>query len=370
MGSTLEAETIAGLVDVLGIGVARCDENGSLLGLTKAAATYLGHADVDSALDAGADPARIWSDPALVSEWLGALPSERREPFGADARLPNGTTARVTLQCSPRPGLDTPGEVTFLISQGSGSDGAGLERRLQMARVQSVASSSGAIAHKLNNVLSGLMGYTSLLRSAIESGSKPESIPRYLGLLEDATAKFLELTTQFMTIAQKAPAFPPEPVDIVNAIEAAIAEMPDDCSADLDSAAGPRAVMGNKATLPPAISFLVRAGALLLPDPKHTTVRVGVERPEAADLELLGTAPGTYKVVTIQTEHGPTDDEARERLFDPYFTAQAAGKGAELHLATALGTVVIHHGTVLVTADSETVTELRVFLPLESPSTV
>jgi signal transduction histidine kinase len=69
-------------------------------------------------------------------------------------------------------------------------------------------------------------------------------------------------------------------------------------------------------------------------------------------------------VIRADYVHEPIESVSRERMFDPYFTAQDAGKGAELHLAAAFGVAVVHQGTVLVTGDSHSDTQISIYLPL------
>jgi signal transduction histidine kinase len=168
-----------------------------------------------------------------------------------------------------------------------GEDQAQRNRKFQLARVQSIASSSGAIAHKLNNVLAGLMGYTSLLKKVIESGKKPEAIPRYMAALEESGERIHELARLLMTTAQKSPAFAPDGIEVVEIVAGAIGEMPAECSVNIDPPPGPVIVMGDKTALPDAISLLVRAGTLILPGATKATFSITTEPVEGELADLL-----------------------------------------------------------------------------------
>ncbi|HET9957888.1 MAG TPA: ATP-binding protein, partial [Polyangiaceae bacterium] len=96
------------------------------------------------------------------------------------------------------------------------------------------------------------------------------------------------------------------------------------------------------------------------------TLRTEATRLEGASSERYGVAAGTYVKVTVTDTGVGILPEARERLFEPFFSTKGAGRG--MGLAAAAGIVRAHRGWLGVDETSEHGTRFCILLPVAQKS--
>jgi CheY-like chemotaxis protein len=92
------------------------------------------------------------------------------------------------------------------------------------------------------------------------------------------------------------------------------------------------------------------------------TLRTESLRLEAARNEPYGIGPGEYVKVTVRDTGSGIRPEARERLFEPFFSTKGTGRG--MGLAAAAGIVRAHRGWLGVDATSSQGTSFAILLPV------
>jgi CheY-like chemotaxis protein len=92
------------------------------------------------------------------------------------------------------------------------------------------------------------------------------------------------------------------------------------------------------------------------------TVRTESVRLEAPGNEQYGVSPGGYVKLTVSDDGTGIPPEARERLFEPFFSTKGAGRG--MGLAAAAGIVRAHRGWLGVDGTSTQGTSFGVLLPV------
>ncbi len=82
-----------------------------------------------------------------------------------------------------------------------------------------------------------------------------------------------------------------------------------------------------------------------------------------------GMAPGAYALLEVaDTGHG-MDEPTRVRVFDPFFSTKATGRGVGLGLAMAYGMVRAHHGDISCTSQPGAGATFQVLLPVAAGAT-
>jgi len=360
-----QAYPAAQQLERLGLAMLRCRPDGSVAAITPAAAALLGFPSAEAAQEVGGTPARFWQTPDGVVHWLsGPLPS------GGDLRElevigPDESLRRFYFYRGGLPETDGKEEGVWLLVMNPSEILTREARRVLLARLESIGASCGAIGHKLNNLLAGLLGYVTLLRRSV--GSESESAQRYLESLDETGRRIQDLTRQLLVIAHKGISYSMQPTDpmlLVRHVVERARQVRPELPVLLEDAGVLPKIEADAAALQEAFEHLIFGTAAVLPATREITLSLRVEAVGPDTAALLNVPQDDYVVAEITHSHAPTREIVRERLFDPYFTYDGKGKGAELDLGKAWGIIALHKGTLTVTPKGAEATHIDVFLPL------
>ncbi len=244
-----------------------------------------------------------------------------------------------------------------------------LERELQRSQaLQSLAVMAGGVAHDFNNLLCGVVGNAEIaLRKA--PSDAPPIVPRCLNEILTFASEAAELSKQMLAYAGRR-SLAMEALEINEELLAALRLL----HATVESRA--RLVLDFGEGLPPAGAdrFQLRQvvtnlvlNALDAMEGKRSTLTL---RTEAVRLEApsnpFGVGAGSYVKVTVSDTGVGIQPEARERLFEPFFSTKGAGRG--MGLAAAAGIVRAHRGWLGVEATSPQGTTFAILLPVAQES--
>lgn len=244
-----------------------------------------------------------------------------------------------------------------------------LELRLQVQdKFQSLGKLAGGIAHDFNNLLTVISGHGEILKMMMsDNPDAVETTEKILHAVKLATS----LCRQMLTFAGRA-SVQVEPVDM-NDVAREVCSLlrpglPDGITLQTRFGAVPAVLQGDRGMLSQIIMNLASNAAEAT---SHSGGRIsisveagGIDVPEE-ELLIDGDVAGMDDLVriTVSDNGSGIPDEARERMFDPFFTTRDSGKG--LGLATVMGIIRRHRGTAHVSSrPGETV--FRVYLPVDS----
>jgi PAS domain S-box-containing protein len=114
------------------------------------------------------------------------------------------------------------------------------------------------------------------------------------------------------------------------------------------------------------LNLVANASEAIGDRPGAITVRTGVVNADSAYLSQTyineGLREGQYVVVEVTDTGCGMDSDTKVRLFDPFYTTKFDGRG--LGLATVLGVIRAHHGTIHVYSEIGKGTTMKVLLPV------
>jgi two-component system, cell cycle sensor histidine kinase and response regulator CckA len=224
--------------------------------------------------------------------------------------------------------------------------------------MEAVGTLAGGVAHDFNNILTGILGYASLLRQEMEAGSP---LSADVEAIAGSARRAAELTQQLLTFSRRSPQVETAAVD-VNGIVKEIAFLLGrtfDKSISVEIVLDPRgpAVEGNAGQLHQAILNLClnardampRGGRLRIQTGTAAASGRGRERGERVFIRVSDTGTGMPQAV-------------RDHLFEPFFTTKESGRG--LGLAMVYGIVRGHEGEIAVQSEQDAGTTFEISLPL------
>ncbi len=233
-------------------------------------------------------------------------------------------------------------------------------------KLASIGQLAAGIAHELNNPLTGVLTFTSLMRKKMPEGSQDAED---LDLVIRETRRCASIIRRLLDFAREKP---PEKarVDLnplieetVRFVERSAALHHVDITMQLDANL-PQLYIDADLIKQVLMNILVNAqqaiaeqGHIVVRSRLHPARRLagGAEAPRpAVEIAISDTGCGIAK-------------ENLQRIFDPFFTSKEVGKGTGLGLSVTYGIVKAHEGEIEVESAVGEGSTFRVFLPVAPP---
>lgn len=243
-------------------------------------------------------------------------------------------------------------------------------RLLRAQRMESIGTLAGGIAHDLNNLLAPMMMSVDLLR---ESCTDQESLD-LLKTLQVSAARGAELVQQVLSFARgvEGQRVPVSPGLLVQELQKIIRDsFPKTIRVRVDVAEPVWSVLGDPTQLHQVLLNLCVNARDAMPDGGELAVEV-----DNAEIDDVYTAlnpdakQGDYVVMKVSDTGSGIAPEARDRIFEPFFSTKEVGRGTGLGLSTSLAIVRSHGGFISLYSEAGSGTTFRVYLPAtraESP---
>jgi len=241
------------------------------------------------------------------------------------------------------------------------------EHLLQAQKMESLGTLAGGIAHDFNNILTGILGFASLIRTKLPADSP---IERYVMQIERSAVRAAELTSTILTFARrgrfeiKTAALNEIVLEVLQilgrttdrSIKISHILSPKPCYVDIDSAKMEQAVM----------NICVNA-VEAMPNGGELTIKTEVSFHYADSLvQKLPNQPvnGEYVGLSVIDTGAGMDSETRQRIFDPFFTTKGESGGTGLGLAMVYGVINEFNGYIEVESTPGVGTAFRIYLPV------
>jgi PAS domain S-box-containing protein len=242
-----------------------------------------------------------------------------------------------------------------------------LESRMQLAqKLEGLGVLAGGIAHDFNNLLTSILGYAGLALKDLPAGSPTRE---QVGRIEEAARRAADLTSQMLAYAGLGEA-KIEAIDLRQLVERMVHLLEVSVSrrgalrCELETDLPPiRADSGQITQV--VLNLITNAAEAIEGKDGVITVRTGVME---ADREYLSHTylhdeipEGEYVYLEVADNGCGMDEETHSRIFDPFFSTKFTGRG--LGLASVLGIVRAHLGTITVDTELGKGSSFRLLLP-------
>lgn len=235
-------------------------------------------------------------------------------------------------------------------------------------KLASIGQLAAGIAHELNNPLTGVLTFTSLMRKKMPDGSQDAED---LDLVIRETRRCASIIRRLLDFAREKP---PEKTEVdlnslitetVRFVERSAALQHVEISTQLDRTL-PQLNVDADLIKQVLMNILVNAQQAIVEE--QGSILVTSRFHAARRLASCGNEPVPTVEVAITDTGCGIAKENLQRIFDPFFTSKEVGKGTGLGLSVTYGIVRAHGGEIEVESTVGEGTTFRVFLPAMPPA--
>ncbi len=314
--------------------------------------------------EALADDGQLWTDPKIDAKIVAEL-SERQglRELSASVRTHSGKSREVLVTAQLLKLGDAPYQLLILQDI---TDRTRLESELRQAqKMEAVGRLAAGVAHDFNNILTVILGYTTL---QLRNPQLDDSLTNALQQVELAADRATVLTRQLLAYSRK---------QVIQRRPVALNCLVDETIGMLRRIIGEHIDLKMQLTLdlppiyadPGSIDQVVMNLALNARDAMPEGGRLiistyEVEIDEAARVRNPEAQLGRHLCLVLQDTGKGMDAATLSRIFEPFFTTKAPGEGTGMGLATAYGVIKQHDGWLEVDSIPGQGTTIRTFFPL------
>ena len=232
------------------------------------------------------------------------------------------------------------------------------EENINRNRMESIGKLAGGVAHDFNNVLTGILGYASLIKRVTQSG---DELNRYADVIESSAKRAATLTEHLLNFSRRQRVEAIESIDLNTLLGDVLFLMRESfrtitIATDFDKTLP--AIKANAGELQHAVlNLCVNAKDAM---PEGGTLKVKTER-----RSYLGGRE--FAVVTIQDTGCGIEEGIRNRVFQPYFTTKSENKKLGMGLYLVQKIIRAHDGFIELGSDKDKGTTFTLYLPLADP---
>ncbi len=232
----------------------------------------------------------------------------------------------------------------------------------QAQKLETIGTLAGGMAHDFNNLMATILGNTSLLLYDIDT-THPHYEP--LKNIEQQIKRGAELTTQLRGYARKGK-YSVKPVNLNQIVEesaTAFGRTRKEITIQCGLADDLLAVEADQGQIQQVLLNLFVNAADAMPQGGTLVLKTSNATHNDIKSKQYHPAAGDYLRLTVSDTGIGMDEKVRQRIFDPFFSTKASGKGTGLGLASVYGIIKNHGGYIDVQSQKGQGSQFSIFLP-------
>jgi PAS domain S-box-containing protein len=238
------------------------------------------------------------------------------------------------------------------------------EQLLHSQKMEAVGTLAGGVAHDFNNILTAIIGYSSLMQMKMtENDPFRPSVNSILASTERAA----NLTQSLLAFSRKQ-VLSPKHVDmntIVRRVEKLTERLiGEDIEMTLVLHNKPLPIKADTGQLEQIMINLFTNARDAMPQGGNLSIETGEVELSNDYIKSHGYGKaGKYALLTVTDTGVGMDKKTIKRIYEPFFTTKSTGKGTGLGLAMVYGIVKQHSGYISVYSEPGIGTTFKVYLP-------
>ncbi|MCH9031523.1 MAG: PAS domain S-box protein [candidate division Zixibacteria bacterium] len=239
------------------------------------------------------------------------------------------------------------------------------ERLLQSQKMESIGTLAGGIAHDFNNILAGILLCAESAATEVPSGSQ---VHEELNDIITSANRAGDLVRQILTFSRKAEG-KQEPVNLDEIIREAFvllkASLSENIRIELNLEPNVGTVLADPSHMTQIVMNLC-SNALHAMKKSDGVLTVALNEEvlsEDSAFEHPELKPGRYVTLTVSDTGEGISEEAKTRMFEPFFSTKKVGEGVGLGLSVVHGIVLSCGGKIVAESEPHTGTTFKIYLP-------
>lgn len=245
---------------------------------------------------------------------------------------------------------------------------------LRAQKMEAIGTLAGGVAHDLNNVLAGIVGYPELLLSEIPREPSFASLRKNISTIQRSGEKAAAIVRDLLTLARRGVKI----TEVVN-LNQVISEFIESPELERIIFSNPNVkletqldenlhnILGSTVQLSKVVMNLSSNAAEAMPGGgkfRISTKNQYLDKPVTGYDEIT---KGDYVVLNVADTGIGISEEDIERIFEPFYTKKKMGRsGTGLGMAVVWGTVQDHNGYILVQSKEGEGTTVTLYFPATS----
>lgn len=237
---------------------------------------------------------------------------------------------------------------------------------LQARKMESLGTLTGGIAHDFNNILSVIIGNNEL---AMDDMNDHQSMRQCLEEINYAAMRAKDIVGQLLSYSRKSQqekATVKAAALIQDALQFLRPLIPATIDVEAHIDLGEEILLAAPSQLHMALMNICVNAAQAMEE-SGGKIKVRAHKLNLTPLMMAdhtGLQPGMHIEITIEDDGPGIPPQLMDRIFDPYFTTKAVGKGSGMGLAVVHGIVQSHDGSISVQSDMGRGTRFQLLFPI------
>jgi two-component system cell cycle sensor histidine kinase/response regulator CckA len=238
-----------------------------------------------------------------------------------------------------------------------------LEAQFQYAqRMESIGTLAGGMAHNFNNLLMGIMGYTSLMLLETDPDHPNH---KKLKNIEKQVESGSKLTSQLLGYAREG-SYEVKPISLNHLVKETsdtFGTMKKEITVHQELSENLYSIEIDQGQIEQVLLNLYVNAADAMPGGGYLFLETMNVTDKAMTGKPYEVKPGNYVLVTVKDTGVGMDQETRERIFEPFFTTKGLASGTGLGMASAYGIIKGHGGYIDVDSKIGKGSAISIYLP-------
>jgi CheY-like chemotaxis protein len=236
--------------------------------------------------------------------------------------------------------------------------------------MESISMLASGIAHDFNNMLAGIMGNIEYIQYKLPAN---HPLQENAGTISQTVDRASDLTRHLLTFSREMDSVR-RPMNINSSVRDAVKLLTRSIRKDIEIRMelfeDLPMILADGTQMQQILMNLCANAADAISGAGEIEIKTAIVELDEQFTAIHDVKPGYYVQLSVKDNGSGISKETQERIFEPFYTTKAPGKGTGLGLATCYGITQAHKGIIQVESELNVGTSFHIYLPLDKEQVV